>query len=98
MFVLLDLIVMEMEIVLKLKAQQLFQIHVQLGKLAMEKDIAFHYHHRWLVNTDLKQILKEIAFQFFQIQNHQKHLTLLQFHHVQMVNILMELVDVFFKK
>jgi len=45
----------------------------------------------------MKQILKEIAFQFFQIQNHQIHLTQLQFLHVQKVKNLMELVDVFLK-
>ncbi len=97
MFVPLDLVVMEMVIVLKSKAQVLFQIHVLLGKPVMEMDIAFHYQHLWLVNTDLKQIHKEIAFQFFQIQNHQKHHLLLQFLHVQRVKNLMELVDVFLK-
>jgi hypothetical protein len=45
MFVPLDLVVMEMVIVLKSKAQVLFQIHVLLGKPVMEMDIAFHYQH-----------------------------------------------------
>ena len=70
MFVQLDSAVMEMEIVLKL-AQLLFQIHVQLDKLVMEQEIAFQNQYLWLANTDLKQILKEIAFQFFQKQIHQ---------------------------
>jgi hypothetical protein len=71
LFALLDIQVMEMESVFLYNHQNLFLTLAHLEKPVMEWETVFQHQYHCHANMDLKQILKETVFQFYQLQVHQ---------------------------